>query len=229
MNKLISLIGETIESVGVFIYLAIWSIAGLFSDKCEIQEECLKCNYSIEESFDIMEIDVYKYNSEGIPKDYQEKFRYRCTPYSNLSQCFGDSVYNDQERKILRQCKEIQDTIMKLNGNTIGGPHHSKRIHEYIQCSNTMDSISQINFPFEPEKRIYFKKSNKNYKYGLTKESDVWNQVQFIECQTISDTLTFTFLPHIWYLIDFSNQAHYIDRLFFRFKEDGEVEQYYLN
>lgn len=229
MNKLKAFITKTIESVGTFIYVAIIGIAGLFSHKCEIRDECLKCNYSIEESFDIMEIDVYNYNSEGMPKDYKEKFRYRCTPYSNLSHCLGDSVYNDQERKILRQCKETKDTIMKLNGNSIGGAHHSKRIHEYIQCSNTIDSISQVNFPFKPEKRIYFKKKNRNYKYGLTKKSDVWDHIQFIECQTLSDTLTFTFLPNKWYLIDFSNQAHYIDRLFFKFKEDGDIEQQHLN
>tara|TARA_R110002050_G_scaffold233953_3_gene369839 strand:- start:62 stop:769 length:708 start_codon:yes stop_codon:yes gene_type:complete len=230
MNKLFSFIDKIIEYVGTFIYLTIWSIAGLFSEKCEIHEECLRCNYSIEESFDIMEIDVYNYNSKGIPKEYKEKLRYRCAPISNLSYCLSDSVHNDLERKIISECREIMDTIMQLNGNTIGGSNHNKRITEYIKCGNTIDSIKQINLPFEPEKRIYFNEKNKNYKWGLTLEHEVWNGVYYIDCQNIiSDTLPFTLSPNKWYLIDLSKQTSQIESLFFRLKDDGEIEQHYLN
>jgi hypothetical protein len=222
--------GEIVEKIGMIIYLVYIGVSSLFGAKCHVSKDCVECNFRIEEGFSIMEIKVAGYDKDGTPVNYKEVNRFRCAPFSNLSSCLGDEVYSDEEKKILQEKWQIRNIIMKLNGGTIGGPEHSRRITEYIDCKNVMDSIEDVNFPFIPRKSIYFYESTKNYKWGETVESKVWGGIYFFDCEKgIRDTLPIMFATNKWYLIDLSNQAQYVHKLFFKVKEHGKIEQHYSN
>ena len=114
---------------------------------------------------------------------------------------------------------------MTLNGNSLGGEGHNKRIMEYIESQNTIDRIVNKKFPFKAQTKINFFENSENYKWVFTIEK-IENIKFYDYSRNIFDKLPIELKNNQWYLLNFSNASNIIDKVFFRIKENGEIEQH---
>lgn len=203
-------------------FLVILLILASCDPSYEIKEEKISSSEKIGNGFNISEINVDKFNEEGRPIKYKERAIVACAPINTFSVHLSKKYYSSDEKKIYAKNKKIMDSIMKLNGNTIGGEGHDEGIDQWITSSNIIDALEEKHFPFKPEKNIYFKKSNPSYKWIFTKENGFYDYDR-----KVHDTLPINFKMEQWYMINFSNQSHLTNKLFFKKTKTGFEEYHY--
>ena len=190
----------------------------------KIKEDKISSSEKIGNGFKISEINVDKFNEEGRPIEYSEKTILACATITTLSVYLSKKYYSVDEKKTYEKNKKIMDSIMILNGNTIGGEGHSEGIDQWITSNNIIKELEEKYFPFKPMKDIYFKKSNPSYKWIFTRENGFYNYDL-----KVHDTLPINFKLEQWYLINFSNQSHLTNKLFFKKTKSGFEQYHYYN
>jgi len=191
----------------------------------EIDKTGLKSNTLITEGFYLTEIAVSEFNKEGRPVKYSENESVFCGPINRFSGYLGESRYNQNDMRLVSFNRQKMDTIMALNDNKLGGERHDQRIDEWIQSQNIIDSIVNKNFPFEAQSQIKFFETSKNYKWVYTTKGT--DKLKFYDyTRKVLDTLPMKLIANQWYLLNFSNASNIIDKVFFKIKEDGKIEQY---
>lgn len=200
-------------------------ICGCSEPSYKINENGLTRNRPITEGFHLTEIDVSDFNDEDRPSKYEKGKSVFCGPINRFSGYLGGIKYSQKEKDLIFYNRQKMDTIMTLNNNKLGGEGHSKRINEWIDSQNTIDSIVNKVFPFEAQQEILFFQSNKNYKWvHTTKKGEARNLYDY--SRKVLDTLPINIKTNQWYLLNFSNASNIIDKVFFKIKSDGEIQQY---
>ena len=190
-----------------------------------VSKDGIKSNKFFQDGFDLIEIFVSEFNEDGRPTKYSDGISVFCGPTKGFSGYFGDSVFSEKEKELISLNRKIMDTIMKLNGNILGGEGHDKRSMEYVESEVLIDSIINKRFPFKPQKRVMFFEKSENYKWVFTTDEN--NGLKFYDySKIISDTLPFALKINQWYLLNFSNASNIIDKVFFLVKKDGKIQQY---
>ncbi|MBS3993082.1 MAG: hypothetical protein KGZ87_05140 [Bacteroidetes bacterium] len=207
-------------------YLIIFLILlGCSNPEYRITKDGIKRDRPIKDGFDLIEIFVTEFNEEGKPTKYTDGISVFCGPTKGFSGHLGENVYNQTEKSLISKNRKKMDTIMALNGNSLGGEGHDKRIMEYIDSENLIDSIINENFPFEAQRKIRFFEKSENYKWVFTKDGVA--DLKFYDySKSVFDTLPMDLKKNQWYLLNFSNASNIIDKVFFRIKENGEIEQF---
>ncbi len=142
-----------------------------------------------------------------------------------LSGFSADSVYNDTEDQLRADGWKTMDSIMKINGNTIGGQGHENGIDLYFSAERTRDSIEKIHFPFVAQKTVYFDKGNEYYKWVFCmKQGDFENAFDY--SRGVFDKIPIKLKVEQWYMLDFSNASNIIDKVFFYIDKKKKVHQY---
>lgn len=179
----------------------------------------------IQDGFHLTEIYVTEFNEEGRPTKYTDGISVFCGPAKGFSVHLGEKEYNQKEKILISENSKRMDTIMTLNGNSLGGEGHDKRIMEYIDSKNLIDSIVNANFPFKAQRKIKFFEKSENYKWIFTKEG-VADRKFYDYSKNLFDKLPIDLKKNQWYLLNFSNASNLVDKVFFRIKENGEIEQF---
>ena len=191
----------------------------------EITQDGIERGKPIQDEFDLIEIFVTEFNKEGRPIEYKDGESVFCGPTKRFSGYLGKNVYSLNEKNLIVKNRKKMDTIMTLNGNSLGGEGLDKRIMEYINSQNIIDSIVHKNFPFKAQRNIRFFEKSKYYKWVFTKEE--LEGLRFYDySRSVYDKLPMDLKKNQWYLLNFSNTSNIIDKLFFKIKESGEIEQY---
>ncbi len=200
-------------------------LSGCSDPSYEITQYGIKRDKPIQDGFDLIEIFVTEFNEEGRPLKYSDGQSVFCSPTKGFSGYLGENIYTRKEKELISINHKKMDTIMTLNGNRLGGEGHSKRIMEYIDSQNTIDSIVNENFPFKAQRKIMFFEKSENYKWVYTTEK-VENLKFYDYSRKVFDKLPMELEKNQWYLLNFSNASNIIDKVFFLIKENGEIEQY---
>jgi hypothetical protein len=191
----------------------------------QITQDGINRDKPIQDGFHLTEISVAEFNEEGRPTKYTDRKSVFCGPTKGFSGHLGKTEYNKKEKSLISENRKIMDTIMTLNGNSLGGEGHDKRIMEYIDSKNLIDSIINEKFPFQAQRKIRFFEKSENYKWIFTKEGVA--DLKFYDySKNVFDTLPMDLKKNQWYLLNFSNASNIIDKVFFRIKENGEIEQF---
>ncbi|MEC7784994.1 MAG: hypothetical protein VYB38_16390 [Bacteroidota bacterium] len=191
----------------------------------EITQDGIKRDKPIQDGFDLIEIFVTEFNKEGRPIEYKDGESVFCGPTKRFSGYLGESVYSQNEKNLISENRKKMDTLMTLNGNSLGGEGHDKRIMEYINSQNIIDSIVNKNFPFKAQRNIKFFGKSKNYKRDFTKEE--LEGLRFYDySRSVFDKLPMDLKKNQWYLLNFSNASNIVDKVFFKINESGEIEQH---
>jgi hypothetical protein len=142
-----------------------------------------------------------------------------------LSGFSADSVYSNTEKQLRADTWKTMDSIMELNGNTIGGQGHENGIDLYFSSERTRDSIEKIHFPFVAQKTIYFDKANDYYKWVFCmKQGDFENAFDY--SKGVFDKIPVQFKVDQWYMLDFSNASNIINKMFFYIDKNQKIHQY---
>ena len=81
--------------------------------------------------------------------------------------------------------------------------------------------------PFKAQRKIMFFENSDNYKWAFTKEGFADIKIpDYSNSKMAYDTLPMELKSNQWYLLNFSNASNIIDKVFFRIRENGEIEQY---
>ena len=211
--------------IRILYFIIFINLFGCSDPSYQITKDGIDSNRPIKDGFDLVEIYVTEFNEEGKPTKYTDGISIFCGPTKGFSEYLGESVYNQKEKGLISENRKIMDTIMALNENSLGGEGHDKRIMEYIDSKNLIDSIVNANFPFEPQKKIRFYEKSKNYKWVFTKDG-VADSKFYDYSKNIFEKLPIELKKDQWYLLNFSNASNIIDKVFFRIKDNGEIEQY---
>lgn len=191
----------------------------------EIDKSGLESNRLITEGFYLTEISVSEFNKEGRPIKYSENESIFCGPINRFSGYLGESRYDQKDKNLVSYNRQKMDTIMALNDNKLGGEGHDERIDEWIDSQNIIDSIVNKNFPFEAQSKIKFYETSKNYKWVHTTKGT--EKLKFYDySRKVLDTLPIKLITNQWYLLNFSNASNIIDKVFFKIKDGGEIEQH---
>ena len=179
----------------------------------------------IKDGFHLSQIEVASFENDGRPSKYSTGLTIFCGPNPMLSGFSADSVYNDTEKQLRADAWKTMDSIMKLNGNSIGGQGHKNGIDLYFSCERTRDSIEKIHFPFVAQKTVYFDKSNEYYKWVFCmKQGDFENAFDY--SKGMFDKIPVQFKVDQWYMLDFSNASNIIDKVFFYIDKNQKIHQY---
>ena len=209
----------------IFTFIYILILCGCNEPSYIISKDGIKSNKSFQDGFDLIEIFVSEFSEDGMPMTYSDGISVFCGPTKGFSGYLGDSLFSEIENEIISHNRKIMDTIMKLNGNILGGEGHDKRSMEYTESDVLIDSIINKRFPFKPQKSVMFFEKSENYKWVYT--SDEKSGLKFYDySKSVSDTLPFVLKINQWYLLNFSNASNIIDKVFFLIKEDGKIQQY---
>ena len=212
-------------NIRILYFIIFLILCGCNDPSYEISQDGIKRDKPIQDGFDLIEIFVTEFNEEGRPIEYTDAESVFCGPTKGFSGYLGENVYNQNEKNLISEnCKKM-DTIMTLNGNSLGGEGHDKRIMEYIDNQNIIDSIVNENFPFKAQRKIKFFKKSENYKWVYTTEK-LENLKFYDYSRNVFDKLPIDLKKNQWYLLNFSNASNIIDKVFFKIKESGEIEQY---
>ena len=212
-------------NIRILYFIIFLILCGCNDPSYEISQDGIKRDKPIQDGFDLIEIFVTEFNEEGRPIEYTDGESVFCGPTKGFSGYLGENVYNQNEKNLISEnCKKM-DTIMTLNGNSLGGEGHDKRIMEYIDSQNIIDSIVNENFPFKAQRKIKFFKKSENYKWVYTTEK-LENLKFYDYSRNVFDKLPIDLKKNQWYLLNFSNASNIIDKVFFKIKESGEIEQY---
>jgi hypothetical protein len=206
-------------------FIILFILYGCNDPSYEITQEGIKRDKPIKDGFDLIEIFVTEFNEEGRPLKYTDGESLFCGPTKEFSGHLGESLYNEKEKSRISENRKIMDTIMTLNGNSLGGEGHDKRIMEYINSQNIIDSIINENFPFQAQRKIKFFEKSENYKWVFTTEK-LENFKFYDYSRNVFDKLPVDLKKNQWYLLNFSNASNIIDKVFFKIMENGEIEQY---
>ena len=101
----------------LFIFSSCDKTYKLYSDRISSSD-------AIKDSFHLSEIAVASFENDGRPSKYSSGLTIFCGPNAMLSGFSADSVHNDTEKKLRADAWKTMDSIMKINGNTIGGQGH---------------------------------------------------------------------------------------------------------
>jgi len=204
------------------IFLIVW---GCDNPAYEVTKDEIKSDKPIKDGFDLIEIFVTEFNEEGMPIEYTEGVSVFCGPTKNFSEYLGKNVYNSNEKKLILENQKMMDTIITLNGNSLGGEGHDKMIMEFIDSQNLINSIANENFPFKAQRKIMFYEKSENYKWVYTIEK--LEGLKFYDySRDVFDKLPMDLKKGQWYLLNFSNASNIIDKVFFKIKERGGIEKY---
>jgi hypothetical protein len=211
--------------IRILFFIILITLLGCSGPAYQITKDGINRNRPIKDGFDLIEIYVTEFNEEGRPTKYTDGISVFCGPTQGFSGHLGENVYDQTEKNLISVNRKKMDTIMALNGNSLGGEGHDIRIMEYIDSKNLIDSIVNVNFPFEAQKKIRFFEKNQNYKWVFTKDGVA--DLKFYDySKNVFDKLPIELKKDQWYLLNFSNASNIIDKVFFRIKENGEIEQY---
>ncbi|MEO1033368.1 MAG: hypothetical protein AAFX55_18410 [Bacteroidota bacterium] len=200
-------------------------LLGCSDPSYQITKEGITRSEPIQDGFDLIEISVTEFSEEGRPLKYTDGKSVFCGPTKRFSGHLGERVYNQKEKRLISVNRKKMDTIMALNGNTLGGEGHNKRIMEYIHSKNLIDSIINDNFPFKAQRKIRFFEKSENYKWVFTKEGVA--DLKFYDySKSVFEKLPMQLEKGQWYMLNFSNASNIIDKVFFRIKKNGDIEQF---
>src|SRR5437764_194314 len=98
----------------LFIFSSCDKTYKLYSDRITSSE-------AIKDGFYLSQIAVASFENDGSPSKYSTGLTIFCGPNPILSGFSADSVYDDTEKKLRADAWKTMDSIMKINGNRIGG------------------------------------------------------------------------------------------------------------
>jgi len=191
----------------------------------KIYSDSITSSEAIKDGFHLSQIAVAYFENDGRPSKYSTTLTIFCGPNSMLSGFSADSVYNHTEKQLRAKAWKTMDSIMKMNGNRIGGEGHENGIDLYFSGERTRDSIERIHFPFVAQKTVYFDKANECYKWVFCmKQGDLENAFDY--SKGLFDKIPIQFKTDQWYMLDFSNASNIIDKVFFYIDKNHKIHQH---
>lgn len=205
-------------------YLTIisFSILLIVSGCCSytVSTRGLKSNCKIINGFTIYKITTDSINEKGVPVNYSKDTTIICMTNRGYTTKEFNNKLTGEEIVLFHKCQHILDSISKSKNNyVIIGELADEDYALWRSASITQDSIMDLRFPFKAQKKIYFKKANKYYK---------WIQMP-LSTNEVSYIFPLKFLKNNWYMIsglsgDGSGGADY--DIFFYIDNKGKWNQF---
>ena len=188
----------------------------------KIDKDKISSSRKFEHGFYLNELEVTKFNENGRPIEYKITKTVVCSPINRFSAHLSKYRYSKEELKTVERNRGIMDSIMELNGNSLGGEGHNIGINEYFESEKIIENLEQKYFPFKPKKKIYFKELNENYRWVHTNEYKMFDYDRGVH-----ETLPIELKVERWYQFNFSNTSHTTNKLYFKFSRNGAIEEYH--